>query len=191
MIVGIVGRALGAVVPRSVVRFAVVAVLAVGLVVLVVVRHEVAQREAVVGGDEVDRRGRPAGVGLVEVGAAGEAVAELGERRRFAAPEVADRVAVPAVPLRPLRREVADLVAALADVPRLGDQLDLRDHRVLLDEVEERREPVDVVQLAGQRRGEVEAEPVDVHLGHPVAQAVHDQLQHVRVAHVQAVAACR
>ena len=64
-------------------------------------------------------------VGLVQVGAAGEAVAELGERRRLAAPEVADRVAVAAVPLRPQRREVADLVAALADVPRLGDQLDL------------------------------------------------------------------
>ena len=45
--------------------------------------------------------------------------------RRLAAPEVADRVAVLAVPLRPQRREAADLVAAVADVPRLGDQLDL------------------------------------------------------------------
>ena len=36
--------------------------------------------------------------------------------------------------------------------------------------------------------GQVEAEAVDVHLEHPVAQAVHDQLQHVRVAHVEAVA---
>ena len=133
----------------------------------------------------------PAGVGLVEVGAAGEAVAELGQRRRLAAPEVADRVAVAAVPLRPQRREVADLVAALADVPRLGDQLHLRDDRVLLDEVEERRQPVDLVQLAGERRRQVEAEAVDVHLGDPVAQAVHDQLQHVRVAHVEAVAGAR
>ena len=107
---------------------------------------------------------------------------------RLAAPEVAHRVAVAAVPLRPQRREVADLVAALADVPRLGDELHLADDRVLLDEVEERRQPVDLVELAGQRGGEVEAEPVDVHLGHPVAQRVHDQLQHVRVAHVQAVA---
>ena len=130
----------------------------------------------------------PAGVGLVEVGAAREAVAELGERRRLAAPEVADRVAVAAVPLRPQRREVADLVAALADVPRLGDQLDLRHDGILLDEVEERRQPVDGEQLAGKRRGEIEAEAVDVHLGDPVAQAVHDQLQHVRVAHVEAVA---
>ena len=187
----VVGLALDAAVPRAVVRLAVAVVLAVGLVVLVVVGDEVAQREPVVGGDEVDRRRRSAGVGLVEVGAAGEAVAELGERRRLATPEVADRVAVAAVPLRPQRREVADLVAALADVPRLGDQLDLRHDGVLLDEVEERRQLVDGEQLAGQRRGEVEAEPVDVHLGDPVAQAVHDQLQHVRVADVEAVAGAR
>ncbi len=186
--VGVVGGTLDAVVPRAVVRLAVVAVLAVGLVVLVVVRHEVVQREAVVGGDEVDRRRRAAGVCLVQVGAAGEAVAELGEGGRFAPPEVADRVAVAPVPLRPLRREVADLVAALADVPRLGDQLDLRHDRVLLDEVEERRQAVDLVELACEGGREVEPESVDVHLGHPVAQAVHDQLQHVRVAHVHAVA---
>ena len=128
---------------------------------------------------------RPAAVVLVEVRAAGQAEGELAQRLRLAAPEVAHRVAVLAVPLGPQRREVADLVAALADVPRLGDQLDPRHDRVLLDEVEEGRQPVDVVELAGQRRGEVEAEAVDVHLADPVAQAVHDQLQHVRVAHVQ------
>ena len=108
-----------------------------------------------------------------------------------AAPEVAHAVAVAAVPLRPQRREVADLVAAFADVPRLGDQLDLADDRILLDHVEERRQPVDVVQRARERRREVEPEPVDVHLEHPVAEAVHEQLQHVRVPHVQRVAGTR
>ena len=112
----------------------------------------------------------------VEVAAAGEAVAELGQLAGVAAPEAADGVAVLAVPLGPADREVADLVAALADVPGLGDQLDLREHRVLVDDVEEGAEPVDLVQLARERGGEVEAEAVDVHLQHPVAQAVHDQL---------------
>ena len=114
--------------------------------------------------------------------------ANSAEARRLAAPEVADGVAVLAVPLRPQRREAADLVAALADVPRLGDQLDLADHRVLVDQVEERREPVDLVELAGQRRGQVEPEPVDVHLGDPVAQRVHDQPQRLVLADVEAVA---
>ncbi len=185
---GVVGRALDAAVPRAVVVGAVAVVLAVGVVVLAVVGHEVGQGEAVVGGDEVDAGRRRAPGGLVQVGAAGEAVAELGHGVVGAPPEVADLVAVLAVPLRPQRREVADLVAALADVPRLGDELHLADDRVLLDEVEERRQLVDVVQLAGQGGGQVEAEAVDVHLVHPVAQAVHDQLQHVRVAHVEAVA---
>ena len=113
---------------------------------------------------------------------------ELAEAGRLAAPEVAHGVAVLAVPLRPQRREAADLVAALADVPRLGDQLDLADDRVLVDQVEERGQPVDLVELPGQRGGQVEPEPVDVHLGDPVPQRVHDQPQRLVVADVEAVA---
>ena len=58
-----------------------------------------------------------------------------------------------------------------------------------MDDVEERAELVDRMQLTSQRARQIEAEPVDVHLQHPVAQAVHDQLQHARAAHVQRVAA--
>ncbi len=184
----VVGRALDAAVPRAVVALAVVVVVLVVLVVLLVVGDEVAQREPVVRGDEVDARDRTPTGGLVQVGRAGDARRELTDRRGLAAPEVAHGVAVLAVPLRPLRREVADLVAARPDVPRLGDQLHLADDRILLHEFEERRQPVDVVELARQGRREVEAEPVDVHLGDPVPQRVHDQLQRVRMAHVERVA---
>ena len=68
-------------------------------------------------------------------------------------------------------------------------RLDLGDHGVLVDDVEERAQPVDVGQLARQRRGQVEAEAVDVHLLDPVAQAVHDELERARMGHVQRVAA--
>ena len=186
----VVGLALDAAVPRAVVVGAVAVVLEVGLVVLVVVGDEVAQREAVVGGDEVDRRERVAAVGLVEVAGAGQARGEVGDAR-LPAPEVAHHVAVHAVPLRPQHREVADLVAARADVPRLGDQLDLAEHGVLVDRVEERAQAVDVVELARQRAREVEAEAVDVALGDPVAQRVHDQPQHARVDRVERVARAR
>ena len=107
---------------------------------------------------------------------------------RLAAPEVAHGVAVAPVPLGPVGREVADLVAALAHVPGFGDELHGADDRVLLDDVEEGREAVDGVQLAGQRGRQVEAEAVDVHLLDPVAQAVHDELQDVRLEHVERVA---
>jgi hypothetical protein len=48
--------ALRAAVPGAVVALAVLVVLAVGLVVLLVVGDQIAQREAVVGGDEVERQ---------------------------------------------------------------------------------------------------------------------------------------
>jgi len=59
---------------------AVAVVLAIGLVVLVVVADEIVQREAVVGGDEVD-----AGVGLatataVQIAAAREAIGQGAQR---------------------------------------------------------------------------------------------------------------
>src|SRR4051794_30634576 len=100
----IVGRAFDAAVPGAVVGRAVVVVLAVRLVVLLVVRDEVAKCEAVVRGDEVDRSEGPTAVALVEIRRAAEARDEVAQRR-LAAPEVADRVAVDAVPLRPEDRE--------------------------------------------------------------------------------------
>ena len=110
---------------------------------------------------------RPPAIALVEVGRAGQPVGQLGDVDVAALPEGAHAVAVLVVPLAPERREVADLVAALADVPRLGDQLHPGEHRVLVDDVEEGAEAVDVVELAGQGRGQVEAEAVDVHFRAP------------------------
>ena len=108
----------------------------------------------------------------------------------MAAPEVPHGVAVLAVPLAPHRREPAQVVAVhLADVPGLGDQLDPRHHRILGDHVQERRPFLEPALLAGQGGSQVEPEPVDVHLGHPVPQRVHDQLQGDRVADVEGVAA--
>ncbi len=57
-----------------------------------------------------------------------------------------------------------------------------------MDDVEEGRQAVDVVELARERRGEVEAEAVDVALADPVAQRVHDQAQDARVHRVERIA---
>ena len=140
-------------------------------------------------GDEVHAGVGAAAALLVEVAGAGEAEGQLGHLAPVPLPVAPDGIAILAVPFRPSRREVPDLIAPLAQVPRLGDQLDLRDHRVLVDHVEEGGQPVDVVQLPGEGRREVEAEAVDVHLEHPVAQAVHEELERARVPHVEGVAA--
>ena len=75
----VVRRALDAAVPAAVVVAAVVVVLAVGLVVFVVVGDQVGQREAVMGGDEVDGVVRPAAVVGEPVGRPGQTRAELGQ----------------------------------------------------------------------------------------------------------------
>ena len=110
----------------------------VRFVVFFVVRNEIVKREAVVCRNEVDAGVRTAPRQLVEIGAAGETISELAEGLIGAAPIVTHRVAIFAVPLRPQRRKVSDLITALADIPRLGDQLHLTDDRVLLNDVEER-----------------------------------------------------
>ena len=60
-----------------------------------------------------------------------------------------------------------------------------------MDDVEERREPVDVEELTRQRRGKVEAEAVNMALDRPIAQRVHDQSQDARVQRVERVARAR
>ena len=183
-----VGRTFHAAVPGAVVALAVAVAFAVRLVVLVVVADQVVHREAVVRGDEVHRGDRSAPVHLVQVRAAHQTAGEFRQRGRLRAPEVAHAVAVSAVPFRPAGGESADLVAAGADIPRFGDELDLGDDRILFDDVEEGGELVHVMELAGQGGRQIEAEAVDVHLGDPVAQAVGDDLQRARRAHQQGVA---
>jgi hypothetical protein len=158
--------------------------------VLVVVGDEVAQREPVVRGDDVDGRRRPAPAAAEEVPRPGRTGRGLRERAVDAAPEVAHGVAEAPVPLRPQRGEPAEVVAVgLTDVPGLGDELDLGEHRVLVDKIEERRRRGEPAGLPPEGGGEVEAEAVDVHLGRPVPQAVEEHPQGRRVGDVEGVAA--
>ncbi len=54
--------------------------------------------------------------------------------------------------------------------------------------VEEGGQPAHVVKLAGKGGGKIEAEAIDVHLGHPVAERVHDHLEDGGIADVESVA---
>src|SRR4029079_8730375 len=117
----------------------------------------------------------------------GQPRGELAEGCGLTPPVITHSIAILPVPFGPQTWKVADLIAALADIPRRGDQLDLADDRVLLHQIEERGQPVDVVELAGQRGCQVEAEAVDVHLQHPVPQRVHDTTERVGVARADAV----
>jgi hypothetical protein len=186
--VGIVGLAFDAAVRRDLVRMAVAVVLAVRLVALVLVGQRIAQREAVVRGDEVHRLDRRALPPVEQVRGAGQAARELAARCR-AQPVAARAVAEAVVPFEPAAREVAGAPAGGADVPGLGDELAAGKQRVLRDGVEERRVRVEAVVAAPEHRRQVEAEAVDVQLGAPVTQRVQHHLQHARRAQVERVAA--
>ena len=56
-----------------------------------------------------------------------------------------------------------------------------------MNDVEKRAQPVDFMELTSQRGGKIEAEAIHMHFQNPVAQAVHDQLQHSGMPHVQRV----
>ena len=190
---GLDDGALLAAVPGEVVVVAVGVALAVLPVVLVVVGDEVGEGEAVVAGEEVDGvPGRAAGA-AVEVGAAGEPRGQELRHAGVALHEAAHLVAEAAVPLGPPApaREAAHLVEP-GRVPRLGDELHVGHDRVGGDRLEQRRVRQHLAVAAPpEDRGEVEAEAVDVHLGHPVAQRGQDLVAHHRVVAVERVAAAR
>ncbi|MCY1352256.1 hypothetical protein D9M69_385450 [compost metagenome] len=185
---GIVGGAFAAVVPGQVVVAAVAVVLAVGFVVLVVVGHQVAQGEAIVGGDEVHRGEGPPAALVEQVAGGGEALGELGHLSAIATPEGPRRVAETVVPFRPARGETAHLVAAWAAIPGFGDQLEAAQHRVLAAGHEESVALVIAMGVAGEDGRQVEAEAVHAHLAGPVAQGIGDHLQHAGVAEVEGIA---
>src|SRR5687768_17971188 len=96
-------------------------VLEIRLVVTLVVRHEVAQREAVMCRDEVHAGRRLASVAAKQVAGTREPFRETAEHSSSAVPERAHRVAVAVVPLAPAGRKVAELIAAEAEIPGLRD----------------------------------------------------------------------
>ena len=131
---------------------AVAILFAVGLVVLFVVADQIVQGKAVVSGDEINARvGQPAVV-AVQIARSGQAKAEAADLSGVAFPKAPHGVAIGRVPFGPQNRKVADLITARSEIPWLGDQFDLRNDRVLMDDIEKRAEPVDVVELARQRR---------------------------------------
>ena len=111
-----------AVVVRAVIVMPVVIVLAVVGVVLLVVRHQVIQRKAVVGGDKVDAGPRATPTQIVQIAGAQQPRGKV-RGDVVPLPVLANGVAVFVVPLPPARRESAHLIAAGADIPGFTNQL--------------------------------------------------------------------
>src|SRR6185437_3327798 len=183
----VVRRAFDAAVPRGVVVVPVAISLAVRLVMLVLVRDEVGEGEAIVYGEKVDAVARLATGEIVNLGRTRNLAGECTDLARLAAPELADIVAESIVPLAELLAELADSVAARAWIPRLRDELALAQDRIRLDELQHLRVGIEA-RLAAEHGGKVEAEARHAHFLDPVAQTLDHQPLHGRMIAAQRVA---
>ena len=176
-------------VPRQIVGMAVAIVLAVRHIVLVVVADEIAQRVAVMRADEMDGRGWRATARLECLARSGHDTRDRRQLSGIPAPEGAHHIAEMVVPFGPAGRKAADAIAALAQVPRFRDQFYARQNRVLRDRPQEGGAVGEIVDVARERRGEIEAEAVDMIGFDPVPQTVEHHLQHARMREIERVAA--
>src|SRR5581483_4950386 len=139
---------------------AVAVALPVRLVVLLAIGDEIGEREAVMGGDEVDARRRQAAGLAEEIRGAGETGGEIAEPA-VAAPEHPHVVAEAVVPFAPPGGKPAELVAARTDIPRLGDEAQPGQKRIGGDRLEEGCGGTEAGRRAAEDAGKVEAETVD------------------------------
>ena len=112
---------------------------AVGVVVLIVKAHTIAQGEAIVSGDQVDGRVRLPLLMLKDVARGGEALGKFPQRQRLLKPEATHSITETVIPLAETGREVPHLVATVADIPRFSNQLHRRQYRVVMDSLKQRR----------------------------------------------------
>jgi hypothetical protein len=96
------------------------------------------KREPVVGRNKIDARCRPAVISTIKIRAASEPVGEGAEFNCFSTPEVADLVTELVIPFSPAYGKLPDHITFISDVPGFGDELYLRDNRILMYDIEKR-----------------------------------------------------
>ena len=140
------------------------------------------------GGDEVDAGIRAPVIVFIQIGAPRQSIGYFANPAFVTFPKTADGVAVFTVPLRPAGGKIPNLIPAFTNVPRLGNQLHLREQRILLDHLEKWMQRVESRMIARQRGREIESKSVNMHFQHPIAQTVSYQLQCARMKQIKSVA---
>jgi hypothetical protein len=86
------------------------------------------------------------------------------------------------------RPKAAELIAAGTDVPGLGDQLRLGQHRIGGEGFEEWRLRVEALRAAAERRREIEAEAVEAAVDHPAPERADRHVDDQRAVEREAIA---
>ena len=126
-------------------------------------------------GDEIDAGAGFAPVVTKQIARARESLGQLADPPAVPAPKGAHGVAESVVPLGPARGKPAQLIAPVAHVPGLRDQLDVRQGRLRADRLEEFRAFVEAVAFAPEHGGQIEAKAVHVHFLDPILEAFDDR----------------
>ena len=196
--VGTIRLSLCSTIPAQVLVDAVAVALAVGLVVLIVVRDQVVEREAVVGSDEIDAVDRQFPAGLEDIGAAGNDISDLPHDRSsldvtlVALDEAPEGIAETTVPFAPtIAGEVADFVES-GGIPGLGDDFRIGQHLRQFDLPDDRRiDHGSAVLIAAQNDSLVETKTIDMHFLNPEFQGIYNELFCDGVIAVEGVATAR
>ena len=167
---------------------AIAILLAICLIVFLIETNAVPERKTVVRGHQVDGGRRSFAIAFKQIAGSGKASGELPQRQISRQPESAYGIAIMVVPLGKQRREIAHLVAAFTNIPRLGNQLHLREHRTVSYRLKQRRLLAER-RRASHHRCQVETKTVDVERFHPIFQACIRKMRHRRMAEVERVTA--
>src|SRR5882762_10009356 len=182
-----------AAVPTVVLVHAILVIVTIRPVALVVVRDEIVQGEAVVGGYVVH-----ALIGVIslctavgkEIVAAINATHQVRDHPRIALNKTANIVAEPRVPLQPGNAWESAAKLVSAGVPGFCDQMQSTQLRISGDFTEYGGvSPIErSIRIAAEHRRQIKAESVDMHFMLPVPQAVHHHFAYVSFTEIQSVA---
>jgi len=114
------------------------------LIVFGIERNQIRECEAIVAGHKIQARMRSAAIMQIQVAAACEARRQLADCRAVSFPKSPHAITVSTIPLAPEDRKIPDLVSIRPQIPRLGNELHLRQDRILVNDVKERSETIDI-----------------------------------------------
>src|SRR5690606_7923550 len=151
-------------------------VLAIGLVVLALVRNQVGEREAVMGGKEIYTGRRFAPIMVELIGRSSQLPRQRADHSRLPLPELADLVAVAVVPFQERLAETAHMIAPRPRVPWLGDQQAILENFIGPDALEQCGIGRKTLKRTAQNRRQIEAKAGNSEFGYPVFQAIDNQI---------------
>src|ERR1700716_3863032 len=102
------------------------------------------------GGDEIHARPWLAATTIEQIRRGRQTLGQIGKLQSVAAPKAAHRVPITVIPLGPARRAPPNLIPPRPAIPRLRDELDRREDRILSAGIEKSAALVEAARLTSE-----------------------------------------